>query len=270
MTLGEWLPLARARLTAAGSSSPSLEAQLLAGHALLKDRAWILAHPEVEIPDLALEVLLQRMEAREPLAYITGHREFYGLDFEVTPAVLIPRQETEVLVDAALALAKQGASVVDIGTGSGCIAIALKHTRPDLQVTAVDISSEALEIARLNGERLGVEVTFIESDGLANVEFEPDLVVTNPPYIGHEEMTGPGVAEFEPHLALYSGETGLEFYARLAESVGGSDLLMEVGDSQAAAVAQLFQQAGFQIVSRHKDLLGIERVIHVLRGRRLP
>lgn len=270
MTLGEWLPHARARLTAAGSSSPSLEAQLLAGHALLKDRAWILAHPEVEIPDLALEVLLQRMEAHEPLAYITGHREFYGLDFEVSPAVLIPRQETEVLVDAALARAKQGASVVDIGTGSGCIAIALKHTRPDLQVTAVDISPAALDVARQNAERLGAEVTFIESDGLANLEFEPDVIVTNPPYIGSGESTGPGVAEFEPHLALYSGETGLEFYARLAETIGNVDLLMEVGDSQAETVAQLFERAGFEVIARHKDLLGIDRVIHVLRARPLP
>lgn len=261
MTLGEWLPQARARLEAAGSTAPGLEAQILAGHALLRDRAWILAHPESEIPDLALEVLLQRMERHEPLAYITGHREFFGLDFRVSPAVLIPRQETEVLVEAVLAFAPPRARVIDAGTGSGCIAISLKSTRPDLRVQAIDVSAAALEVARSNAKDLGADVEFIEGDALL-MDLDADIIVSNPPYIGEGESTGRGVADYEPHLALFSGPTGLEFYRGLAGQVGSADLFVEVGDAQPDAVAGVFGESGLTVQGKFKDLLGIDRVIH--------
>lgn len=261
MTLGEWLPQARARLESAGSSAPGLEAQVLAGHALLKDRAWILAHPEAEVPALALEVLLQRMERHEPLAYITGHREFFGLDFQVSPAVLIPRQETEVLVEAVLAYAPSGARVVDVGTGSGCIAIALKHARPDLTVRGVELSPAALEVASSNARDLGADVDFLAGDALG-MHLDADIVVSNPPYIGEGELVGRGVAEYEPHLALFSGPTGLEFYRGLATVVGSADLFVEVGDTQASAVSAVFVEAGLSVQAKFKDLLGIDRVIH--------
>lgn len=253
MTLGEWLKMARMRVS-------SLEAQVLAGHVLLKDRAWVLAHPEVGVPELALELLLQRLEAGEPLAYVTGRREFYGLEFEVSPAVLIPRQETETLVEAALELASW-VSVLDIGTGSGCIAVALKHARPGLRVTAVDVSVDALEMAKRNAERHGAEIEFVLGDGVALLaERRFDLVVSNPPYVAHGDSLGPGVGEFEPHLALFSGPTGLEFYERLA-AAGPRRLLVEVGDNQAAAVQRVFESRGFKFDGGRFDLLGIERVL---------
>lgn len=264
MTLGEWLVAARERLTAAGSDAPYLEAQILAAHAFLKDRAWVLAHPEAEVPLLAMELMLMRLEAKEPLAYVIGRREFYGLDFEVSPAVLVPRQETEVLVDAVLSFLgpTSNLSVLDVGTGSGCIAVALKHSRPGLSVSACDVSGDALNVAQRNAERHLAEIEFIEGDGIEAMGRGFDVVVSNPPYIGEDERVGPGVAEFEPHLALYSGPTGLEFYERLAGSLR-TTLFVEVGDSQARAVRSLFEGAGHTVVESYRDLLGIERVLQI-------
>lgn len=259
MTLGEWLAGARLRV-------PALEAQVLAGHVLGWDRTRVLAHPEVEVPEFALEAALQRLEAGEPLAYITGRREFFGLDFAVSPAVLIPRQETEVLVEAALEFAAVYPGlgrVLDIGTGSGCIAVSLKKSRPTLQVFAVDLSAEALEIARRNAATHGAEIEFCLGDGVELIGRGFDILVSNPPYIGESEVTGPGVREFEPHLALFAGPTGLEFYDRLSDALTSEHLFVEVGDRQADEVAALFVAKGHRVVARHRDLLGIDRVIHV-------
>jgi release factor glutamine methyltransferase len=267
MTLRDWISHAQGRLTAAGIESPRLEAQLLAAHVVRVDRAWLLAHPEYELNELAAETLLQRRERREPLAYILGFREFFGRSFRVTPAVLIPRQETEVLVEAASRAPAK--SVLDIGAGSGVLAITLKLERPEWEVTAVDVSPEALEIARNNAENLRAEVRFLLSDGFERLLGESfDLIVTNPPYIGSDEPLMPDVVDYEPHVALFSGPTGLEFYHRLSEEAmnhlnDGGRLMMEVGYRQAAVVRDLFERAGWHHVETVRDLSGVERVVVV-------
>lgn len=267
MTLREWLVYAEGRLRALGVDSPRLEAQVLAMHILRVERSFLYAHPEHDFPDLAGEAMLQRRERHEPLAYLVGHREFFGRDFRVTPAVLIPRQDTEILIETALRY--PGESVLDIGTGSGAIAITLKLERPEWHVTAVDISPEALEIALDNAIQLGALVHFHLSDGFEAVLGESfDLIVTNPPYIGRAEPLDREVHAYEPDLALYGGETGLEFYERLAREApdslnDGGHLIMEVGYQQAAAVRALFEGAGWEHTETVPDLAGIDRVVVV-------
>jgi len=263
--------MAAARLEAAGVESARLEAQLLAAHVLLVDRSWLLTHPEAEFPELAGESVLHRREAREPLAYILGQREFYGRPFRVTPAVLIPRQETETLIEAALNLGKPGETlqVLDIGTGSGCIAVTLKLERPAWQVTAVDLSEAALEVARDNAEILGASVRFVHSNAFESLLGESfDLIVSNPPYIGNDEPLMPEVGSHEPSLALFSGPTGLEFYQRLAEEApaylnDGGTLMVEVGHTQAEAVRRVFEGAGWCHRETIADLSGTARVVSV-------
>jgi len=260
----EWIRQAEGRLREI-ADSPRLEAQLLAGHVLRVDRPWLLAHPEHEFNELAGEGLLQRREGHEPLAYILGSREFYGRRFRVSPAVLIPRQDTEILVETALSA--EGGKVLDIGTGSGAIAVTLKLERPGWTVTGVDISRDALEIARDNAEILGADVRFIESDGFKALGGEKfDLIVSNPPYIGVQEDLAREVRDFEPSLALFSGDTGLEFYARLAIEAENflqdrGQILLEVGYRQAAAVREIFEGAGWGTIDTVKDLSGVERVV---------
>jgi release factor glutamine methyltransferase len=267
MTLREWLLQAEARLRALGVDSPRLEAQVLATHILRVDRSFLFAHPEHDFPDLAGEAMLQRREAHEPLAYLVGHREFFGRDFRVTPAVLIPRQDTEVLVETALK--SSGGTVLDIGAGSGAIAVTLKLERPQWEVTAVDISPAALEVAEGNAKDLGANVRFLLSDGFEALLGESfDLIVTNPPYIGRSEPLAKEVGGHEPELALYGGETGLEFYERLAREASaylndGGQMMMEVGYQQAAAVRALFEAAGWEHVETVPDLSGIDRVVVV-------
>lgn len=267
MTLREWLVRAEARLRVWGVDSPRLEAQVLAMHILRVERSFLFAHPEHEFPDLAGEGLLQRREGHEPLAYLVGHREFFGRPFRVTPAVLIPRQDTEILVETALRY--PGGRVLDIGTGSGAIAITLKLERPAWEVTAVDISPEALEVASQNAVDLGAGVRFVLSDGFEGVLGEAyDLIVTNPPYIGRSEPLDTEVHAFEPELALYGGETGLEFYERLSREAAsylndGGQLMMEVGYRQASLVRALFEGAGWEHVETVADLSGIDRVVVV-------
>jgi release factor glutamine methyltransferase len=261
MTLGEWIPVATERLTQAGVTSSRLEAQLLAAHVLLVDRTYVLTHPEVELNELAAEGLLQRRESQEPLAYILGHREFFGRRFRVTPSVLIPRQETELLIETALELTVPVKRVLDIGTGSGCIATTLKLERPDWDVWAVDISGAALQVARENAETLGAEITFRHSDlfsGLAGERF--DLIVSNPPYIGVEEELPVEVRSFEPGTALFAENRGLRIYELISEvyrdylTPGGS-MVLEIGQTQGEAVAGLF---GGEVL---KDLSGNDRVV---------
>ena len=261
MTLGEWIPAATEWLTQAGVTSSRLEAQLLAAHVLLVDRTYVLTHPEVELNELAAEGLLQRRESQEPLAYILGHREFFGRRFRVTPSVLIPRQETELLIETALELMVPVKRVLDIGTGSGCIATTLKLERPDWDVWAVDISGAALQVARENAETLGAEITFRHSDlfsGLAGERF--DLIVSNPPYIGVEEELPVEVRSFEPGTALFAENRGLRIYELISEvyreylTPGGS-IVLEIGQTQGEAVAGLF---GGKVL---KDLSGNDRVV---------
>jgi len=216
--------------------------------------------------------LLQRREGQEPLAYILGWREFYGRRFRVTPSVLIPRQETETLVETALRQVDSAASplrVLDLGTGSGCIGITLKLERPTLEVVCSDICPEAIEVAQENALALGASVQFRASDlfeGFRGERF--DLIVTNPPYVGLHEALPAEVREFEPSGALYGGHTGLDIYESLAESAADhlpddGTMMMEVGHTQAVAVALLFEGSGWGIVETVKDLTGTERVVVV-------
>ncbi len=266
MKLSDWLRHAAERLEAVGVDSAKLEASVLAAHVLGVDRSWLYAHPEHDFNDLAGEQVLQRRERREPLAYILGRREFYGRSFEVSPAVLIPRQETEILVEAALRHAPSGARVLDVGTGSGCIAVTLKLERPDLQMTALDVSPDALDVASRNAERLRAEVEFVLSDHFSSLaKLKYDLIVTNPPYIGMAEPLMPEVVDYEPALALFGGKDGDEFLRLLAEAAllylrEGGGLLTEVGYQQMTRAVAIFEARGWACEERIRDLGGIERV----------
>lgn len=265
MTVADFLALAPRRL-ATVSGSPALEAQMLAAHALRTERAFILAHPEAELPELAMEALLQRREAGEPLAYILGWREFYGRRFSVRPGVLIPRQETETVVEACLRL--EGVrTVLDVGTGSGCIAVTLALERPDWQVLAGDVSEAALEVARENAEALGANVEFRRSDlfeAFAGEKF--DAIVSNPPYVAREEELPHEVRAYEPEQALYADEAGTALYRRLAEEApahlnSGGRLALELGHRSLAPVSKILESRGWRVEAVLKDLSGVDRCL---------
>ena len=264
---GEALTLGTQRL--ASLSTARRDAELLLLHTLHRDRAWLLAHPEAEITPEQLaqfDSLLTRRARHEPIQHITGQQEFYGLTLRVTPDVLIPRPETEHLVEAALARipADTPNRILDVGTGSGAIAIALAAHRPHAAITAVDSSPAALAVARENAATHHVAIRFIESDLLTALPAEQfDLILSNPPYVPASDELEPQVRDFEPHSALFAGESGLDIYRRLipqahAALVPGGLLLMEIGHGQQPALTQLL--AGWQNVGFVPDLQGIPRV----------
>lgn len=265
MLVQDWLQMATERLSQAGIDSATLEAQLVAAHILRSDRSYLFAHPKAEIDAVRADELLRRRERSEPLAYILGVREFFGRMFKVTPDVLIPRQDTETLVEAAKTEA--GSTLLDIGTGSGCIAITLKLEAPGLEVTATDISKAALQVAEENARALGAKVRFLHSDLFENLLGETfDIIASNPPYIGRSEALAPEVADYEPELALFAEDDGLAIYERLAGEAqhhlnDGGSLLLEVGYRQAEVVSELFRQRDWEFDPPIKDLSGIDRVI---------
>ena len=271
MTISEWVLYAKLRLEAAAVDSASLEAQLLAAHVLMVPRIWLMAHPEEPFPDLAGESVLSRRLNHEPLAYILGKREFFGRTFRVGPGVLIPRQETEILVETVLEWIRPRANrhlrVLDMGTGSGCIAITLKLELAALLVFASDVSIEALSVAQDNARDLVAEIEFLRSDGFEAMNGRRfDAIVTNPPYIGFAEPLAPELTQFEPHQALFSGPTGLEFYERLSNEASGfldaqGLIMMEVGYTQAEAVANIFKCQGWRHLKTVNDLAGVPRVV---------
>ena len=283
MTVGAWLAEAERRLAEAGVESARIEAAVLAAHALGLTRSQVLARSADPAPStLEAESLLERRLHREPLAYLVGHREFFGRPFLVGPGVLIPRQETEVLVEAALEVAPKGARIADLGTGSGCIGVTLALERPDLKVTLIDISPEALAIARRNAEVLGAKVNVLEGDAielLGATGLRPpsvggwrhrrgttfNLVVTNPPYVALNDPLPPEVADHEPALALFAGEDGMAFYRRLAMS-SATWILTEIGDGQSSAVIEVFGESGWRLTSTRNDLSGTPRVLEFRRG----
>lgn len=267
MRVDEWLRNAEVALRGL-VDSPRLEAQVLAAHALGCERAALLAHPEWVVPEEA-GVLLERRIKGEPLAYILGWREFYGRRFEVSPAVLIPRQETELLVD--VALTTTATEVLDIGTGSGILAVTMKLERPGWRVTGCDISTEALDVARTNAKTLAAEVDFVESDLLSAFgDKQFDVIVSNPPYIGAEESIPAEVRNHEPHAALFAGEKGLAIFRRLSKEApahlsSNGKVLLEVGHEQAEIVVQLFEEEGWEHLQTVQDLAGIPRVVAFMR-----
>jgi release factor glutamine methyltransferase len=255
------------------TAQPRRDAELLLLHILKRDRAFLLTHPDAELTPAQVdqyEKWLQRRAAYEPIQYILGEQEFYGLRFEVTRDVLIPRPETEHLVEALLARAPhdQPLRIADIGTGSGAIAVALAHSLPRAEVTAIDISEAALAVAQRNAEAHGVaaRVRFLRSDLLSAVAGEQfDAVVSNPPYVAEVDWgtLEPQVVDYEPASALFAGPTGLDVYERLIPQAQtalkpGGWLLMEIGQGQRAALAQLL--SGWDDVNFIDDLQGIPRV----------
>jgi release factor glutamine methyltransferase len=255
-------------LTAAGCDTPRLDAELLLADAIGVDRAAIVSNPGRGLtPEQArrFQTYAMRRAQREPVAYILGTKGFRTIDLLVDPRVLIPRPETEHLVEAALEL-PPGARVADVGTGSGAVALALKAERPDLEVIATEASPEALAVARANAERLGLDVTLLEGDLLAPVEGPLDAVLSNPPYVAESARAAlaPDITRHEPELALYAGADGLALIRRLAPQAaasGASLLAMEVGFGQAGAVAEVIRAAGFTQTQAVADLAGIERVV---------
>ena len=288
------------------SATARIEVQMLLQHALGVSRAYLMAHPGQlldEAQQTAYRTLLQRRLAGEPLAYILGEREFFGLNFRITPATLIPRPDTELLVELALEripspltlieplatrLSPQagkslvisrlrereersggrGFRVLDLGTGSGAIALSIAHVRPDVEVTAVDASIEALEVARENARRLNIGNTrFLHSDWFEALARECfDLIVSNPPYIADADAhLSQGDLRFEPRTALVSGTDGLDDIRRIVADAklhlnGGGWLLFEHGYDQAARARELLEASGYVEVFSARDLAGIERV----------
>lgn len=272
------------RLAASGVESAWLDAELLMAAAAGVTRAEILSGGAVLSSETLarFDAMLARRTKREPLAYIVGHKEFYSLDFEVSPAVLIPRPETELAVTAALEAIElvRDPRVLDIGTGSGAIAIAIAANAPAARVTATDISPRALALAARNAvrHRVADRVSFRRADRFEVLDAEPplghfDLIVSNPPYIDDGALAGlePEVRGYEPHVALAAGSDSLNFFRAIASGArvhlgGGGELIVEVGAGQAAAVAQIFDRAGLRVVSVLDDLAGLPRVVRAREG----
>ncbi len=264
-TLSEELVGATAALAEVGCETPRLDAELLLAHVLGVDRAQLVmrAGEEAGGDDRTRYLaLLTRRVKREPIAYILGHREFRNLNLAVDPRVLIPRPETELLVEVGLTL-PDGTRVADTGTGSGAIALALKDERPELEVIGVDVSAGALSVARMNATRLGLEVEWVQGDLLEAVDC--DAVLANLPYIAADELLPPDVAMYEPRGALLAGTDGLDLIRRLTDQLRLRRQIrlaaLEIGHKQADRVAELVAGAGFGEVERLRDLAGIERVI---------
>lgn len=248
------------------------EVQALLQTALGVNRAYLLAHPERVLTEQEFsryQASLQRRLQGEPLAYILGEREFFGLSFKVTPATLIPRPDTELLVELALArITTAGCRVLDLGTGSGAIALAIAHVRPDAEVIAVDASETALSVARENASRLQIRnVCFVISDWFSALSGQRfDLIVSNPPYIAENDRhLAQGDLRFEPATALASGSDGLQDIRHIISEAGahlaaGGWLMLEHGYDQAEQVRALLLKAGFKNIRSDKDLAGIERV----------
>jgi release factor glutamine methyltransferase len=256
-TVRDALDSALIALTASNCETPRLDAEVLLAASMGVDRAALIADPGQGIEPEPFRDYVRRRTRREPVAYILGRKGFRGLELGVDPRVLIPRPETEHVVEAALSL-PTGARVVDVGTGSGAIALALADERPDLQVVATESSEGALAVARANGTRLGLEVEWLEGDLLEPVRGPVDAVVSNPPYVRDGERLAPELA-YEPHEALYGGPDGLEVLRRLAAAARDVPFVaFEVGLGQAADVAALLPGFDIEVV---RDLAGIERVV---------
>lgn len=247
-------------LTAAGCETPKLDAELLLADALEVDRAALIAAPERQVPPpaarRAMEAVRRRAQ-REPVAYILGRKGFRRIELAVDARVLVPRPETELLVEIALAL-PQGASVHDVGTGSGAVALAIKDERPDLRVSGSDASEGAIELARANAERLGLDVELTASHWLPEGDYDHDLVVANLPYVREEEWRAlpPEIRNYEPREALLSGHDGLDAIRELVDAApGGTLVALEHSPDQGEAVRALLEEG----VTR-RDLAGLERV----------
>jgi release factor glutamine methyltransferase len=266
------LAVATAELRDAGCETPRLDAELLLADAMGTTRTQLHLAPERELrraeSDRFAE-LLRRRRAREPVAYVLGKRAFRYIELTVDERVLVPRPESEGLVEAALVLPR-GARVVDVGTGSGAIALALKHERPDLHVLGTDVSPDALAVARANAQALRLDVTFVQGDLLDAVPGELDAVLSNPPYVAKRDLETlqPEVIA-EPDVAVFGGHDGFEVVRRLVPAALARAPLVaiEVGYGMARTVGGLLRDAGAADVEVQRDLAGIERVVVGRRAR---
>ncbi|RRA48006.1 peptide chain release factor N(5)-glutamine methyltransferase [Acidipila sp. EB88] len=276
MTIRAALAAAAARLVSAAHDAHTArwDAELLLRFVAQRDRAWLLAHHDDVLTvaqQAAYEALIERRLRHEPVQYIIGEQEFYGLGLHVTPAVLIPRPETEHLVEAVLARVPNDhpLHIADVGTGSGAIAIALAHALPLAQLDALDLSVAALEVAQRNARRHGLDgrMRFLHSDLLAAVQGKSfDCIVSNPPYVPATEVLEPQVVQWEPHSALFAGSEGLDIYQRLLPQARallrrGGLFAIEIGAGQQPAIEALFRQdAAWTTPEFLPDLQGIARV----------
>lgn len=264
-SVGEVLEVATIALDEAGVENASFDAELLLATAMGVGRERLYAEAELEVSPAATRKFRSRVRRRlkrEPVAYILGEAHFRHLALSVDKRVLIPRPESEFLVDEA----RDGDRVLDVGTGSGAVALAIADEYRDVHVTATDSSPGALEVARLNAARLGLSVTFVEADLTTDGPF--DLVVSNPPYVRDDEWADlqPEITRFEPREALLGGEDGLDVIRRLVSEapdvmVAGARIALEVGAGQAPAAARLLEDRGFVGVRSERDLAEIERVV---------
>ena len=282
MTIAGVLHEAISVLGERGSPTPRLDAEVLLAACLQIDRLHFFTHAEREVDAAAAQVFagwIQRRIKGEPVSYIIGMKEFWSLPFRVTPSVLIPRPETEVLVEEALAVIparpERACRVLDVGTGSGAIAIALATERKEIQVTATDLSREALAVAKDNADWNGVKdrIAFLQGDLFAAVTGPFDLIVSNPPYISRSDfdLLPPGIRNYEPVWSLLAGADGTEVHRKLIDGglaflKSGGWLLMEMGEDQGANLrTYLNEQGGYDTVGIRNDYGGAERVIKARR-----
>jgi release factor glutamine methyltransferase len=276
VTVRDALDGAITAIAAAGCETPRLDAEVMFAHALGVSRERLLTDRELTVPGSRVRELQsavrRRAVQREPVAYITGTREFRRLRLAVDPRALIPRPETELLVELAVARLPRGARVLDVGTGSGAVALALADERPDLRVGASDIDDDALALARANGERLGLRVDWLQGDLLDGVPDAFEAIVSNLPYVAASERAAlaPEILRHEPAGALFAGPDGLDAIRALIAQAGERErvgvLALEHGAAQAGSVTELMRAAGFDLVRSERDLAGIERVTVGERG----
>lgn len=271
MTLREAWNLGKKRLTAAEVPDADLDAWYLLEWCTGVSRSHYLAYPDEIIShdqEEQYRASLVKREWRIPLQQITGEQEFMGLSFYVNEHVLIPRQDTEILVEETAKFLRDGMQFLDLCTGSGCILLSLLHLKPGVEGTGVDLSPEALKVAEKNRERLGAKAALIQSDLFDKIESAFDVIVSNPPYIKRAEIETlmDEVRLHEPYMALDGHEDGLYFYRKIAEEApkylrAGGGLFLEIGCDQGACVAELLRQQGFADVKVVKDLAGLDRVV---------
>ena len=279
-TIGRLLQWSESFFREKGIETPRLDAEVLLAHVLEKPRIYLYVHYDQPLDPEELAAyrgFVRRRAAREPVAYLVGEREFMGLTFAVSPAVLVPQPDTEALVSEARKRlqGKSGVRIADVGTGSGAIALSLLHALPDLTAAAVDVSAAALKVARENADRFGLtdRVMFYEGDLLAPLLGQTfDAVLSNPPYIPQGDIAAlPPEVQAEPRLALDGGADGLDFYRRLVrEAVAflcpDGFLAVEAGRGEAAVISELARTNGWIEVEITKDLAGIDRVVTMRRG----
>jgi release factor glutamine methyltransferase len=282
VTIAEAITRGAAQLSERGVPNARLDAEVLLSHIFTRDRAWLITHRDEALDEATrtlFEAVVNRRARREPLQYITGEQEFWGLDFRVTPDVLIPRPETELVVESALKIiqaASRPVTIIDLCAGSGCIAVSLAKESGTARIFATDTSARALAVARENARKHDVSdrIRFLEGDlfgPLAELDLHGmvDLIVSNPPYVRSGDLPAlqPEVRDFEPELALIAGPEGTEIQQRIIDTAPeflkkDGSLIMEMGQGQSDSLMRIVNDAGrYEIPEIMKDLAGIERVI---------